>query len=204
MNNNYNLILEKTLKLLLKDDKVPDLLLHSCCAPCSTYVILYLSNYFNITLFFYNPNIMPDEEYNKRLEEQKKFIEYIKTKNPIRFVEGSYNYKLFLNKVKGLEMEREGSLRCFKCYKLRLEETAKYAKNNNYDYFATTLTVSPYKNAQKINEIGIILGESYKINYLVSDFKKKDGYKKSIEISKKYNLYRQSYCGCSFSNQKIN
>ncbi len=199
MKINYQLKLDEIINKIINSDSVPTLLLHSCCAPCSSYVLLYLSQYFKITLFFYNPNIMPDLEYKKRLDEQIRLIETVTTKYPINFIEGDYNPNAFLNQSKGLEKEPEGSTRCFKCYQLRLEQTAKYASDNNYDYFATTLTVSPYKNASKINEIGKYLENKYNIKYLTSDFKKRNGYKESIRLSEKYNLYRQHYCGCPFS-----
>ncbi len=174
------------------------LLLHSCCAPCSSYVLSYLLPYFKITVFFYNPNIMPYYEYRKRLEEQKKIIKIFSSKYPIDFIEGDYENDLFLKKAKGLENEPEGGVRCFNCYQLRLTKTAQLACND-YDYFATTLTVSPYKDAKIINEIGIKLEKQYKVKYLPSDFKKRNGYKETIMLSKKHNLYRQNYCGCQFS-----
>ncbi len=201
MKINYQLLLDEVIKKITNNNEVPKLLLHSCCAPCSSYVILYLSQYFEITVFFYNPNIMPDLEYQRRLNEQIKLIETITTKHPVNFIEGDYDSNLFLEQVKGLEEEPEGTTRCFKCYQLRLEETAKLANTNNYDYFTTTLTVSPYKNASKINEIGKLLESKYNIKYLNSDFKKRNGYKESIKLSEKYNLYRQHYCGCPFSQK---
>lgn len=199
MKTNYQLLLDDVITNITNNKEVPKLLLHSCCAPCSSYVLLYLSQYFEITVFFYNPNIMPDLEYKRRLEEQIRLIKTITTKHPINFIEGDYDSSLFLNQVKGLEKEPEGSTRCFKCYQFRLEETAKIANSDNYDYCTTTLTVSPYKNAAKINEIGKQLEEIYGIKYLYSDFKKRNGYKESIKLSEKYNLYRQHYCGCPFS-----
>lgn len=202
MKINYQLETDKIIEEVTKKVEVPTLLLHSCCAPCSSYVILYLSNYFKITVYFYNPNIMPNKEYKRRLMEQKKLIKTVTTKYPIDFIEGDYEPKIFLTEVKGLEHEPEGRDRCFKCYKLRLEQTAKRAKEKKFDYFTTTLTVSPYKNADKINEIGKKLENEYNVKFLVSDFKKRNGYLESIKLSKKYNLYRQDYCGCAFS--KIN
>ena len=192
MKPNYQLVLEKTISEIQKKDTVPSLLLHSCCAPCSSYVIEYLSNYFNITIYYYNPNISPVEEYNKRKQEQIKFINEFQSKNKLDIIDVDYNYDDFLNVVNGLENEPEGGARCSKCYLLRLEETAKKAKQLNYDYFATTLTVSPYKNSKK----------QYNIKNLCSEFKKKEGYKRSIELAKKYNLYRQNYCGCIFSKNE--
>ena len=193
-----HLLLEDIIQEITINKKVPKLLLHSCCAPCSSYVLLYLSQYFKITVFFYNPNIMPILEYQRRLEEQKRLLTFISSKYPIDFIEGDYDNDSFLEQIKGLEKEPEGHKRCLKCYLLRLTKTAQQA-SNNYDYFATTLTVSPYKNAKIINEIGTSLEKEFKVKYLPSDFKKKDGYKKSIDLAKKYNLYRQQYCGCQFS-----
>lgn len=182
--------------------KIPTLFLHSCCAPCSSYVLEYLSDYFKITVFYYNPNIYPDEEYYKRVEEQKHFIEVFPAKNKIDFLEGDFAKERFYEMATGLENLPEGGERCFRCYRLRLEEAAKYALQNSMDYFTTTLSISPLKNAQKLNEIGLELAEKYGVNYLVSDFKKKDGYKRSTELSKEYNMYRQDYCGCVFSKKQ--
>lgn len=198
---NYQNDLEKLISNL---DYVPNLLLHSCCAPCSSYVIEYLSKYFNITIFYYNPNISPIEEYEKRKEEQIRFINQFKTINKVNIIDTSYDHEEFLEIAKGLEQELEGGSRCIKCYLLRLEQTALKAKELNFDYFATTLTVSPYKNSNKINDIGKLLEEKYNTKYLLSDFKKKDGYKRSIELASTYNLYRQNYCGCEFSRKEKN
>lgn len=175
-------------------ERRPRLLLHSCCGPCSSYVLEYLSDYFDITLFFYNPNIQPAEEYEKRLSAQKQLLERAKYKNPVAFLSGEYEPQRFFEAVKGLENCREGGARCEKCFELRLSKAAEIAKKGGFDYFATTLTVSPHKNAVLINEIG----GRYQ-NYLPSDFKKREGYKRSIILSKKYELYRQGYCGCIFS-----
>lgn len=175
-------------------EKTPRLLLHSCCGPCSSYVLEYLSDYFDITLFFYNPNIQPAEEYEKRLLTQKKLLERAKYKNPVAFLAGEYEPQRFFDMVKGLEGCKEGGARCEKCFELRLSKAAEIAKKGGFDYFATTLTVSPHKNAVLINEIG----GRYQ-NYLPSDFKKREGYKRSIILSKEYELYRQGYCGCIFS-----
>ena len=194
---NYQLKLEEILKE--NKDKTPTLLLHSCCAPCSSYVLEYLTNYFNITILFYNPNISSKEEYEKRLNELKRLIKNIPHSNKIEIVEARYEPKEFINMAKGLENIPEGGERCFKCYRLRLEESAKYAKDNNYDFFTTTLSISPHKNANKLNEIGEELSQIYEINYLYADFKKKGGYQRSIELSKKYDLYRQDFCGCIYS-----
>lgn len=205
MNNiNYDKKLEEVIKKIADNNELPTLLLHSCCAPCSSYILEYLSNFFKITVFFYNPNIHPYSEYIARLKEQKRLISEIKAKNYIKFIEGIYNQEEFYKTVAGLEKVPEGGERCFKCYKMRLLETAKMAHNGKYDYFTTTLTVSPYKKAAKVNEIGKNLADEFDVAYLFSDFKKREGYKKSIEASKKYNLYRQNYCGCVFSKMVNN
>ena len=202
---NYQKELDSLIETLVKDKKVPTLLLHSCCAPCSSYVLEYLSQYFKISIFFYNPNIYPMEEYSRRVAEQKGLISALTVKHEIRFIEGRYDTENFYNISKGLEEEKEGGTRCFKCYELRLKEAAIITKEEGYDYFTTTLSISPYKNAQKLNEIGGKLSEEYNVKYLYSDFKKKEGYKRSIELSNEYNLYRQDYCGCVFSkNERIN
>ena len=177
----------------------PRLLLHSCCAPCSSYTLEYLSDYFDITVDYYNPNISPEAEFEKRFAEQKRLIEALPVKNPIKLVKGVYDYSAFEAVAKGLEDVPEGGERCFKCYRLRLEEAAKTAKQNGYDWFCTTLSISPLKNAQKINEIGVALGEQYGVKWLPSDFKKREGYKRSIELSHEYQLYRQNFCGCIYS-----
>lgn len=196
---NYQIILENTLKNL---NSKKTLLLHACCAPCSSYVIEYLSDYFDITILFYNPNIDTLEEYNKRLQELVKFVNCFKTKNQVKVVSLGYNNQDYLNIVKGLENEKEGGSRCFKCYRLRLEKSFIYAKKHNFDFVTTTLTISPLKNSKVINEIGAELENIYHVNYLYADFKKKEGYKRSIVLSHEYNLYRQDYCGCKFSKRK--
>lgn len=175
----------------------PHILLHSCCGPCSTTVLTFLVTYFDITVFYYNPNIEPRAEYEKRKQEQIRFIQEFNNEH-ITFLDCDYANQDFRSKVKGLEQEKEGGARCAVCFKLRLEKTARLAKKLNFDYFGTTLTVSPHKNSQIINEIGALLEGEYGVKYLYSDFKKKDGYKKSIELSKQYHLYRQDYCGCLF------
>ena len=180
----------------------PTLLLHSCCAPCSSYVLNYLSKHFKITVLYYNPNISPKEEYEKRKQEQIRLIQEMPFENKVDIMDCDYDNDQFETLVKGLEEEREGGSRCFRCYRLRLEKTALLASQNHYDYFGTTLTVSPYKNSQKLNEIGYDLEQIYHIPYLYSDFKKKEGYKKSIEFSKIYHLYRQNYCGCVYSKMQ--
>ena len=197
MKINYQIILDKEIQAL--DGRRPSLLLHSCCGPCSTYVLEYLSQYFNITVFYYNPNIYPPEEFEKRTVEQKKLIEKMFSDNSVGFVEGQYDDDRFYETVKGLEDVPEGGERCFKCYRLRLEETAKKAQEGDFEYFTTTLSISPHKNAQKLNEIGEAVAKEYGLKYLLSDFKKKDGYKRSCELSAQYEIYRQDYCGCVFS-----
>lgn len=199
---NYNKIMEEEIAKITENKEIPNLLLHSCCAPCSSHVIETLTPYFNITVLYYNPNIEPLEEYEKRKEEEIKFINRYPSKNKLEFLNCDHENEQFKAISKGLEQEREGGARCIKCYYLRLEKTAKIAKEKNFDYFATTLTVSPLKNSKKLNEIGEYLSKKYDIKYLYSDFKKKEGYKHSIEMSKEYGLYRQDYCGCIFSKKQ--
>ncbi len=199
MKENYQIILDKTLEEIKKSAKKPSLLLHACCAPCSSYVLEYLAEYFDITIFFYNPNISPAEEFTKRVNEIKRLIREMPLDGEIKFIEGQYDSERFFEMAKGLEDVPEGGERCFKCYRLRLSETAKAAKSGGFDYFTTTLSISPHKNAQVLNAIGGELAEIYGIQYLFSDFKKKNGYKRSCELSAEYNLYRQNYCGCVFS-----
>lgn len=196
---NYQRELEAVIKENQSKSRVPRLFLHSCCAPCSSYVLEYLSDYFEITVFYYNPNISPEEEYEKRVTEQKHLIQELPVRHPIHLVVGNYEPERFYALSKGLETVPEGGERCFRCYRLRLEETARMAEEGGYDYFATTLTISPLKNAQKLNEIGEELSGIYKVEHLPSDFKKKNGYKRSVELSAEYGLYRQNYCGCVFS-----
>ena len=198
-NINYQKELDKILESLQEKQRVPALLLHSCCAPCSSYVLEYLSRYFRITVFYYNPNIYPESEYTKRTKEQQKLIQDMKLEYPVSFQEGRYDRKEFFEAAKGLEDAREGGARCMKCYALRLEEAARAARDGGFDYFTTTLSISPMKNARMLNEIGQKMGKKYNVEYLVSDFKKKNGYKRSIELSKEFGLYRQDYCGCEFS-----
>lgn len=189
----------KLMEIINSLDKRPKLLLHSCCGPCSTTCISFLTNYFDITVLYYNPNIEPQEEYLKRKNEQIKFINSFDAKHKLDFMDCDYDNEAFLKIASGLENEKEGGARCHKCYYLRMAKTADVAKNNGFDYFATTLTVSPYKDSQVINHIGEVISKEKNINYLYSDFKKNDGYKKSIELSKKYKLYRQNYCGCHYA-----
>lgn len=196
---NYQKQLEAVLAKHQAAGEVPSLLLHSCCAPCSSYCLEYLSNYFRITIFYYNPNIYPEEEYRMRVQEQKRFIEMLPAKYPVSFLEGDFETARFYETVKGYEDCKEGGERCFRCYRLRLEETAKLAKKLGMDYFTTTLSISPLKNAQKLNEIGEELGAIYEVAHLTADFKKKNGYKRSVELSNEYGMYRQYYCGCVYS-----
>ncbi len=201
---NYKKELDALMASLKAEGKTPSLLLHSCCAPCSSHCIEYLSECFSITVFYYNPNIYPEEEYWMRAKEQKHFIERFPTKNKVSFIEGQYDTKAFYDISKGLEDVKEGGERCFKCYELRLRETAELAKKLNFDLFTTTLSISPMKNAEKLNEIGGRLAEEVGVGYLFSDFKKGEGFKRSTEISREYGMYRQDYCGCIFSYAERN
>lgn len=222
-------IIESIIHIVQADDNgiasPPRLLLHSCCAPCSSYVLEYLQSYFEITVFYYNPNITEDTEYQYRLQEQKKLIQAlnrqaeekeleettamtessswdkVKTLYPIKIIDGDYKPELFFKQVKGLEDCPEGGERCFRCYQLRLEKAAQLAAEQKFDYFTTSLTISPMKNAAKLNEIGEQLEQQYGVAFLPSDFKKKNGYKRSIELSEEYGLYRQNYCGCVYSKR---
>ena len=202
MVRNYQKELELTLGRLKTEKGVPSLLLHSCCAPCSSYVIEYLSAFFAITVFYYNPNLHPQEEYEKRVAEQMRFIQEFPAKHPVTFLKGDFEPERFYQAVKGYEQEEEGGGRCFLCYRLRLLETAKMARSLGADYFTTTLSISPHKNAQVLNEIGRELAEEYGAAYLFSDFKKKNGYRRSCQLSQEYGLYRQDYCGCVYSRQE--
>ena len=196
---NYQLVLEDTLKSIEPGKK---LLLHACCAPCSSYCIEYLSNYFEITVFYYNPNIDTDLEYEKRVNELRRFVKEFKTKYPVHLVVLPHLQEEYDDIAIGLEDEPERGARCLKCYELRLRKSFLYAKENNFDYITTTLTLSPLKNSKVINEIGNKLEKEYDFKYLYSDFKKKEGYKRSIVLSREYNLYRQDYCGCKYSKNK--
>ena len=193
---NYDLEMEKQMNSIKEGTP---LLLHACCAPCSSAVLERIGNFFKVTIFYYNPNITNEEEYRKRIDEIKRFISSFKTKYPISLEEGNYDPMEFFKISRGLEKEPERGKRCYKCYHLRLNETARIADELGYDYFCTTLTLSPHKNSNWINEIGEELNNKYNSTYLYSDFKKKNGYKRSIELSKEYNLYRQDYCGCVYS-----
>lgn len=196
---NYDLMMEDEIK---KISPGTSLLLHACCAPCSSAVLERLGEVFKITIFFYNPNITDFDEYHKRFEEIKRFVGSFKVKYPISILEGGYDSNKFFDMAKGLEEEKERGKRCYKCYELRLKETAKVAEEKNFSYFTTTLSLSPYKNSKWINEIGEVLDKEYTSSFLYSDFKKKNGYKRSIELSNEYNLYRQDYCGCVYSKKE--
>ncbi len=194
MKTNYNLIMEKTIKSLKGK---PKLLLHACCGICSSSVLERLYPFFDITILYYNPNIYPEKEYLKRFDTLKEAV--LKMKIKVKLLEIGYQSKEFKEIAKGLENEKEGGKRCTKCFYLRLEKTAKFAQKYSFDYFTTTLSVSPHKDSQKLNNIGKALEEKYKIKYLYSDFKKKEGYNRSNELAKEYDLYRQNYCGCKYS-----
>lgn len=208
MNRNYSRELDSILER--EENRGKTLFLHSCCAPCSSYVLEYLRRFFRITVFYYNPNITEDEEYRKRAAEQKRLIAAFNAQTesglvqafPIQVVEGEYRKELFFERVRGLEQCREGGERCLACYELRLSQTARQAAEAGADYFTTTLTISPLKNAARINEIGERLAAAYGVTHLPSDFKKKDGYRRSVALSREYELYRQDYCGCVFSRKE--
>ena len=199
MKTNYQIMRDKELENILKENKRPSLLLHACCAPCSSYVLEYLNKYFDITVFFYNPNISPESEFTYRLAELNRLIDEASYENIVNVISPEYDSSVFFEMAKGMENLPEGGERCFKCYELRLRESAKAAKQLGFDYFTTTLSISPHKNAQKLNEIGEKLSTEFGVKYLYSDFKKKNGYKRSCELSEKHRLYRQDYCGCVFS-----
>lgn len=184
-------------------ERVPTLLLHSCCAPCSSYTLEYLAQYFDITVYYYNPNISPEAEFQKRLAEQQRLIDSMPTQHRVQLVAGDYDYSQFLDIARGYEHCREGGERCHRCYRLRLEHSAQLAKEQGFDYFCTTLSISPLKDSQVINQIGQQVAEEYGVSWLPSDFKKKEGYKRSIELSREYNLYRQNFCGCAFSKEVV-
>ena len=198
---NYSILLEKTIAKIQKEGLKPRLLLHACCAPCSSYVLEYLAEHFDITVFFFNPNISPKSEYEFRENELSRLIGEMPLPSEIKLVSGEYHPEDFYDMAKGLEALAEGGERCKRCYRMRLLASAQYAKGNGFDYFTTTLSISPYKNAEWLNSIGKELGDEIGIEYLFSDFKKKNGYKRSCELSDIYNLYRQDYCGCEFSKR---
>ena len=199
---NHQKELERLIDKHISNGKAPSLLLHSCCGPCSSYVLEYLSSYFNVILFYYNPNILPQDEYQERLDTQKQLLKVLKTKNPVRLIEGEYEPEKFLSIVSGLEEEPEGGRRCFRCFHLRLSASAQLAKELGCEYFSTTLSVSPHKNADVLAEISSQLAQIYGVKALPADFKKKGGYQRSIQLARMYDLYRQNYCGCPFSVRK--
>lgn len=199
---NYQKELDKIISALEQKGEKKTLLLHSCCAPCSSYVLEYLSRYFYITVFYYNPNIYPPKEYDTRMEEQKRLVSQMPVLLPVRVVEADYEPELFFEMARGMERIPEGGERCFLCYEMRMRKAAAYAADQGFDYFTTTLSISPLKNAGKLNEIGLKLAKETGVPYLVSDFKKKNGYKRSIELSAEYGLYRQNYCGCVYSQRE--
>lgn len=203
MKINYQLELEKTIKEHQKNGKIPTLLLHSCCGPCSTYVLEYLSNYFKISVLYYNPNIYPSEEYFFREDEQKRLIEKMTPKYPIDFIPSDYDPKEYYSKVHGYQNEKEGGKRCELCFDLRIRQAGVVAKKMGFDYFTTTLSISPHKNSQLLNQIGAKISEEVGVDYLFSDFKKKNGFKRSVELTEEFDMYRQDYCGCIFSMREM-
>ncbi len=199
MRTNYQKVLDGVLSGINNTGKTPSLLLHSCCGPCSSYVLEYLSAYFDITVLYYNPNIWPAEEFFKRADTQRQLVSGMAFRNPVRLVVADYRPEEFDVAAKGLESAPEGGARCYKCFELRLAEAARYAKEHGFEWFTTTLSVSPHKDAGVLNCIGRELEMKTGVNYLYADFKKRNGYKWSIELSKEYGLYRQEYCGCRYS-----
>lgn len=199
MKQNYQLILDREIKKITGEGRRPKLLMHACCAPCSSYVMEYLASVFDMTMYFYNPNISPESELIFRGNELERLISEMPLANSAKLIRAEYEHEKFREIARGLEQLPEGGERCFKCYELRLRKTAEFAKENKFEYFSTTLSISPHKNAQKLNEIGAKLSEEYNVPYLFSDFKKKNGYKRSCALSAEYNLYRQNYCGCIYS-----
>ena len=201
MKQNYQIMLDRTLKQIVSNQRTPRLLLHVCCAPCSSYVLEYLSRYFAITVLFYNPNISPATEFNLRAEELRRLVDTMPLSNPVDVVISDYDPSPFQSIAKGREHLPEGGERCTACYRLRLEESARIAQKEGYDYFTTSLSISPLKDAERLNTIGAELSAQYGVPYLFSDFKKREGYKRSIQLSAEYNLYRQDYCGCVYSKR---
>ena len=199
---NYQREMDQLIQKLESEGRVPSLFLHACCAPCSSYVLEYLSRYFDITLFYYNPNISPAAEYTERVEEVKRLLREMPLVHPVHFMEGSYNPEVFYEAVKGHEEDPERGERCTICYRLRLEEAARRAAEGGFDYFTTTLSISPLKDCERLNAIGDAMGEKYGVAHLHADFKKKNGYRRSTELSREYHLYRQNYCGCVFSKKE--
>ena len=201
MKQNYQVELDRITEKIKKDGSRPSLFLQACCAPCSSYVLEYLTEYFDITLFFYNPNISPSEENDLRVSELERLVGEMGLSDKVKLINGNYEPEKFREISAGLEELPEGGARCAKCYELRLKETARLAADGGYDYFCTTLSISPHKNAEWINSIGRALEEKYGVAWLPSDFKKRGGYKRSCELSAEYGLYRQSFCGCEFSRR---
>lgn len=199
---NYQSVLDNTIKKITSENRVPTLIIHSCCAPCSSYVLEYLSRYFKITVLYYNPNIFPKEEYEYRISEQERLIDSMQFVNDVKLIASGYTPEDFYSAVKGNENEPEGGKRCRLCFNVRLRYTAALAKKMNFDYFTTTLSISPLKNAEVLNKLGADIGKEYGVEYLQSDFKKRNGYKRSVELSKEYGLYRQDYCGCIYSKME--
>lgn len=200
---NFGLYTDKVINDIIKEGKKRSLLLHVCCAPCSSYVLEYLNKYFDITVYFYNPNIDSEAEYRYRADEERRLIGEMGLSDSVAYTEGEYSPDDFYSAVRGLEELPEGGARCVKCFELRLEESAKRAQSGRFDYFTTTLSISPLKNSALLNAIGKKMSEKYGVSYLYSDFKKKNGYKRSVELSHEHNLYRQNYCGCSFSKKQV-
>ena len=196
---NFQIVLDRTIEEIEKSGSVPSLLLHVCCAPCASYVLEYLSSHFRITALYYNPNITDAGEYEKRLSELRRLAASLPAKYPVEVVGGRYEPEVFYEAARGLENVPEGGARCRACFRLRLAESAAYAKAHGFDYFTTTLSISPLKDAQVLNAIGREMQEKYGVPYLFSDFKKRNGYRRSVELSQEYGLYRQDYCGCEFS-----
>lgn len=199
---NYQIEMEKVIKQAERDNEAPSLFLHSCCAPCTSYVLEYLSKFFRITVFYYNPNIFPPEEYEERLGEIERLVREMPAEYPVEFVAGDYRPEEFFQAVKGHEEDKEGGERCGLCFRMRLFEAARLAKEGGYDWFTTSLTISPLKNAERLNRIGEEAAKEYGVKFLNSDFKKKNGYRRSVELSQEYHLYRQNYCGCVYSQRE--
>ncbi len=201
---NYQKKLEEILEKESQNGNTPKLLLHSCCAPCSTYVLEYLTQHFDVSVLYYNPNIHPSEEFYKREAEQQRYIDLVEKVNKIELIKTDYNPKEYFTAVKGHELDKEGGPRCGICFELRLDYAAQFAKDHGFDYFTTTLSISPHKDAQLINSIGERLEKKYDMKYLYADFKKKNGFKRSLELCNKFDIYRQNYCGCVFSLKEAN
>ena len=202
MKQNYQLMLDRIIESSCANGKRPRLLLHACCAPCSSYVLEYLSRHFEITLFFYNPNISPQSEYDFRAKELLRLVDELGLSESVSVLYGNYDPHRFFEMAKGMEHLPEGGERCRKCYALRLSESARIAADGSFDFYTTTLSISPHKNAEWLNELGVEMGDRYGVSWLYSDFKKKNGYKRSCELSVQLGLYRQSYCGCVYSKRE--